>query len=136
MPFELRPEPQPTMRPEGDYLRRAWSQSVFPIAERMGVVTRLACEVGLDEVGFEEALRTRRYREAHRQGLRHAYEEVGVNGVPMFVLGEQVLSGLQDRETLESVIEEDLPRQDRPDPAGCRDGNPVSGRVRCAPAVA
>src|SRR5438270_10477069 len=37
MPFELRPEPQPTLRPEGEYLRRAWSQSVYPLARRMGV---------------------------------------------------------------------------------------------------
>ena len=37
MPFELRPEPNPTLRPEGDYLQRAWSQSVYPMAERMGV---------------------------------------------------------------------------------------------------
>src|SRR3954451_8367490 len=37
MPFELRPEPQPTVRPEGEYLQRAWSQSVYPIARRMGV---------------------------------------------------------------------------------------------------
>src|SRR5881227_620311 len=119
MPFELRPEPNPTLRPEGDYLKRAWSQSVYPIAERMGVpiilppvspqphthlafegyqfarehgngndynirvleaffrdgqdigdvgvLTKLAGEVGLDTLMFEEALRTRRYREAHRQ---------------------------------------------------------------------
>jgi len=36
MPFELRPEPQPTLRPEGDYLQRAWQQSVYPIARQMG----------------------------------------------------------------------------------------------------
>src|ERR1043166_7141599 len=41
MPFELRPEPHPTLRPEGDYLRRAWSQSVYPIARRMGVPINL-----------------------------------------------------------------------------------------------
>ena len=35
--FELRPEPVPTLLPEGDYLQRAWSQSVYPIARRMGV---------------------------------------------------------------------------------------------------
>jgi predicted DsbA family dithiol-disulfide isomerase len=127
MPFELRPEPHPTLRPEGDYLQRAWSQSVYPIARRMGVpinlppvspqphthlafegfqyakehgkgneynhrvsqaffvegqdigqtdvLTKLAGEVGLDEKEFEEALRTRKYREAHRRALRHAYEE-------------------------------------------------------------
>src|SRR3954449_4799056 len=128
MPFELRPEPHETLRPEGDYLQRAWQQRVYPIARQMGVpiklptvspqphshlafegfqyarehgrgneynhrvleaffvegqdfgdvrvLTRLAGEVGLDEKGFEEALRSRKYREVHRQALRHAHEAV------------------------------------------------------------
>jgi predicted DsbA family dithiol-disulfide isomerase len=160
MPFELRPEPSPTLRPEGDYLQQAWAQSVYPIARRMGVpitlpaispqphtqlafegyqyarehgrgneynhrvletffvegqdighvdvLTKLAGQVGLDEQEFAEALRIRKYREAHRQALRHAYEEAGVTGVPMFGIGSQVLTGLQDRETLEAVIDEEL----------------------------
>ena len=163
MPFELRPEPHPTLRPEGDYLRRAWEQSVYPIARRMGVpialppvspqphthlafegyqfakehgkgndynhrvlqaffvegqdigqanvLTRLAGEVGLNEQEFGEALRTRKYREAHQRALRHAYEEAGVSGVPMFVIGGRVLTGLQGRETLEAAIEEELTAQ-------------------------
>lgn len=41
MPFELRPEPDETLRPEGDYLQRAWRQSVFPLARRMGVPINL-----------------------------------------------------------------------------------------------
>jgi predicted DsbA family dithiol-disulfide isomerase len=36
-PFELRPEPTPTLRPEGDYLRSTWDEVVYPMAERMGV---------------------------------------------------------------------------------------------------
>jgi predicted DsbA family dithiol-disulfide isomerase len=170
MPFELRPEPQPTLRPEGDYLQRAWSQSIYLIARRMGVpinlppvlpqphthlafegcqnarehgrgneynqrvltaffvegkdigqidvLTRLAGEVGLNEKEFEEALRTRKYREAHWRALRHAYEEAGVTGVPMFVIGGQVLTGLKDRETLEAVIEEELKAQGNTVPPG------------------
>ena len=168
MPFELRPEPHPTLRPEGEYLQRAWQKSVYPIARRMGVeirlppvspqphthlafegyqyakehgkgneynhrvlkaffvegqdigqidvLTRLAGEVGLNEKDFEEALRTRKYRVAHQQALRHAYEEAGVTGVPMFVIGRQVLTGLQDRETLEAVIEEERKAQGNPTP--------------------
>ena len=160
MPFEFRPEPHPTLRPEGDYLQRAWQQSVYPLARQMGVpislppvspqphthlafegyqyakdhgkgneynhrvltaffvegqdigqidvVTRLAGEVGLYEKEFDEALRTRKYRQAHQQALRHTYEEAGVIRVPMFVIGSEVLTGLQDRETLEAVIEEKL----------------------------
>ncbi len=164
MPFELRPEPLPTLRPEGDYLQRAWQQSVYPLARRMGVpiklpaispqphthlafegyqyakehgkgndynhrvlkaffvegqdigqinvLAKLAGEVGLNEKEFEQALRTRKYREAHRQALRHAYEEADVTGVPMFVIGDRVLTGLRDRGTLEAVIEEELARSE------------------------
>jgi predicted DsbA family dithiol-disulfide isomerase len=163
MPFELRPEPHPTLRPEGEYLQRAWQQSVYPVARRMGVpialplvspqphtqlafegyqfakdqgrgddythrvleaffvegqdigqvdvLTKLAAELGLDPGSFEEALRTRQYREAHQQALRHAYEEAGVTGVPMFVMGDRVLTGLQSRETLEAVIQDQLARK-------------------------
>jgi predicted DsbA family dithiol-disulfide isomerase len=42
----------------------------------------------------------------------HAYEEAGVTGIPMFVIGSQVLTGSQDRETLEAVIEKKLAVQD------------------------
>ncbi|MFD8526285.1 DsbA family protein [Streptosporangium canum] len=41
MPFELRPEPTPTLRPEGDYLRDIWSRAVYPMARTMGVAIRL-----------------------------------------------------------------------------------------------
>ena len=159
-PFELRPYPNETLRPEGDYLQRAWTNSVYPIARQMGVpiklptvspqphthmafegfqfakehdkggeynhrvlaaffvggqdigdiavLTKLGGEVGLDETEFEESLTSRKYREAHQRALRLAYEEAGGTGVPMFVIGTQVLTGLQDRETLEAVIEEEL----------------------------
>jgi predicted DsbA family dithiol-disulfide isomerase len=159
-PFELRPYPNESLRPEGEYLQRAWRQSVYPIARQMGVpiklpavspqphshlafegfqyaqehargneynhrvltaffvesqdisdvgvLTKLAGEVGLDEKEFEESLRNRKYREAHQRALRHAYEEAGVTGVPMLVIGSRVLTGLQGRETLEAVIEKEL----------------------------
>jgi predicted DsbA family dithiol-disulfide isomerase len=160
MPFELRPYPHPTLKPEGDYLQRAWQQSVYPIARQMSVpialppvspqphthlafegyqyarehgqgndynhrvlkaffvegqdigridvLTKLAGEVGLDEKEFEAALSSRKYREVHQRALRHAYEEAGVTGVPMFVIGDQTLTGLQDRETLEAAVEAQL----------------------------
>jgi predicted DsbA family dithiol-disulfide isomerase len=37
MPFELRPSPTPTLEPEGEYLQNAWNNSIYPMAERMGV---------------------------------------------------------------------------------------------------
>ncbi len=56
----------------------------------------------------EQNRRNRKYRAAHQQALRHAYEEASVRGVPMFLIGSQVLTGLQKREKLEAVIEEEM----------------------------
>jgi predicted DsbA family dithiol-disulfide isomerase len=160
MPFELRPFPNETLRPEGDYLQRAWTNSVYPTARQMGVpiqlptvspqphthtafegfqfakehgkggeynhrvlaaffvesrdigdiavLTKLAGEGGLDEQEFKKALTSRKYREAHQRALLHAYEEAGASGVPMFVIGDQTLTGLQDRAILEAVIDKEL----------------------------
>jgi predicted DsbA family dithiol-disulfide isomerase len=41
MPFELRPYPTPTLRPEDEYLPRIWEQAVYPMARSMGVDIRL-----------------------------------------------------------------------------------------------
>ncbi len=39
--FELRPEPVPTLPPDGEYLQRAWNSSVYPLAEKMGIKMNL-----------------------------------------------------------------------------------------------
>ena len=39
--FELRPDPVPMLDPKGDYLRRVWASSVYPMAERLGVAMKL-----------------------------------------------------------------------------------------------
>ncbi|WP_319421641.1 DsbA family oxidoreductase [Pleurocapsa sp. FMAR1] len=41
MPFELRPYPTPTLKPEDDYLPRVWQQSVYPLAEAMEISIQL-----------------------------------------------------------------------------------------------
>jgi predicted DsbA family dithiol-disulfide isomerase len=39
--FELRPDPVPTLDPNGDYLHRVWASSVYPLAEHLGVDIKL-----------------------------------------------------------------------------------------------
>src|SRR5690554_6864608 len=39
--FELRPEPIPTLDPKGAYLRSAWADAVYPMAEERGMRLRL-----------------------------------------------------------------------------------------------
>jgi predicted DsbA family dithiol-disulfide isomerase len=41
MPFELRAEPTPTLRPEDHYLQSAWRDSVYPLAQKLGVEIKL-----------------------------------------------------------------------------------------------
>lgn len=41
MPFELRPYPTPTLKPEDEYLPRVWKASVYPMAERLNVPIKL-----------------------------------------------------------------------------------------------
>lgn len=36
-PFELRPHPVPTLRPEDDYLPQIWKDAVYPMSERLNV---------------------------------------------------------------------------------------------------
>lgn len=40
-PFELRPSPCPTLKPEDDYLQRTWLDAVDPLAEEYGVSIKL-----------------------------------------------------------------------------------------------
>lgn len=39
--FELRPEPIPTLDPDGDYLHTIWKQAVYPMARDRGMMLRL-----------------------------------------------------------------------------------------------
>ncbi|MCJ8165301.1 DsbA family oxidoreductase [Pontibacter sp. E15-1] len=41
MPFELRPAPTPTLKPEEDYLQTTWQQSVYPMARQLDIPMKL-----------------------------------------------------------------------------------------------
>lgn len=146
MPHDLRPAPQPTLRPDGEYLERVWRDSVYPMAERLGppiilprippqphtglafeayqyalsegqgpgythrmftaffqeernigelsVLTELAKELRFETLDFTHALESGKYRERHRQALRHAQEEMQITAVPTFLKGSHRLEGL------------------------------------------
>jgi predicted DsbA family dithiol-disulfide isomerase len=161
MPFELRPYPAPTLRPQDSYLQSAWKNSVYPMAARLGVeislpdvspqpytrlafeglefakdhgagdsynsavmraffqksedigdpdiLTRIAAEAGLDRERFREALSNHTYGDRVAELLRHAYDDMQINGVPLFVIGDARLSGVQSQKMLEAVIDRRLP---------------------------
>ena len=39
--YELRPDPVPTLDPDGDYLHRVWNSAVYPMANSLGMTLRL-----------------------------------------------------------------------------------------------
>lgn len=157
MPYELRPDPQPTLRPDGEYLERVWRDLVPPMAERLGipiklpnispqphtglafegyqyalrqgqapalthrmftaffqeernigelpVLTDLAEELRFETLDFRHALESRKYRERHRQALRHAQEEMHIAAVPTFVKGNHRFQRLPSLSQLRSFLE-------------------------------
>ena len=165
MPFELRPYPTPTLRPEGAYLQNAWRNSIYPLAARMGidirlpdvspqpytrlafeglefakahalgneynsevmraffqrsedigdpeVLTHIARNVGLDAKLFQQALQNRTYTAQVEKLLRHASEDIGVTGVPLFLVGGRQLRGLQSAENLKAAIDQETASKNR-----------------------
>ncbi|WP_242922371.1 DsbA family oxidoreductase [Pontibacter liquoris] len=160
MPFELRPYPTPTLKPEEDYLQTTWQNSVYPMAAQLDipivlpavspqphthhafegyqyarekglgeaytqrmfraffqeeqdigdleVLTKLAKEVGLNEEEFRLALKAGKYKQAHLDALKQAYEEVQVTAVPTFIIGNKKVRGLLREEDLRRLIKQEL----------------------------
>lgn len=69
MPFELRPYPTPTLKPEGEYLQQTWQQSVYPMGARLEipVVLPRVSPQPYTHLAFEG------FQFAQRQGLAQAY---------------------------------------------------------------
>jgi predicted DsbA family dithiol-disulfide isomerase len=76
--FELRPEPEPTLDPDGEYLHRVWNQSVYPMAEERGMVLRLPPVQPRSREAFEAAEFARskgRFDPMHRALFRAFFED-------------------------------------------------------------
>lgn len=71
MPFELRPYPNPTLRPEDQYLQTIWPQSVYPLADRYGVEIKLPSVSPQPHTG----LAWEGYQFAREQGKASEYNE-------------------------------------------------------------
>lgn len=69
MPFELRPFPTPTLKPEGDYLQTTWQRSVYPMAEQLdiNIVLPKVSPQPYTHLAFEG------YQYAQEKGLGEAY---------------------------------------------------------------
>jgi len=88
--FELRPEPVPTLDPDGEYLHAVWNASVYPMASERGMNLKLPPVQPRSRRAFELAEFARdkgRFDETHR-ALFKAFFEEGKDISDLGVLGE------------------------------------------------
>jgi predicted DsbA family dithiol-disulfide isomerase len=93
--FELRPEPEPTLDPKGDYLRDIWAEAVYPMAKARGMTLRLPPVQPRSRLALEAAEYARtqdRFSEMHHALFRAFFEEGEDIGIPEVLLkiGESV----------------------------------------------
>ena len=75
--FELRPEPVPMIDPNSEYLQRVWSDSVSPLAKRLGVTMRFPLVKPRTRVAHEAAHWARaqgRFEDYHNEIFRAYFE--------------------------------------------------------------
>ncbi|MDQ3712774.1 MAG: DsbA family oxidoreductase [Acidobacteriota bacterium] len=79
--FELRPEPVPTLPPNGEYLHRVWNASVYPMAESIGITMKLPPVQPRSRLAHEAAhwARTLGKFEAMNAAIFRAFFERGEN---------------------------------------------------------
>jgi len=76
--FELRPEPKPTLDPDGDYLHTTWERSVYPMARERGMALKLPpvqprSRKAFEAVAFAEA--QGRFAAMHEALFRGFFEQ-------------------------------------------------------------
>lgn len=57
--FELRPDPVPTLQPDGNYLRDIWARAVYPMAAERGMTLRLPPVQPRSRLAFEAVAHAR-----------------------------------------------------------------------------
>ena len=108
--FELRPDPVPTLDPNGDYLHRVWGSSVYPLAEHLGIDIKLPPAQPRSRRAHQAAHWARRhgkfreYNDALFRSFFRRGEDIGNNEVLTRLASDMALEGDDLREALENDL--------------------------------
>lgn len=117
--FELRPDPVPTLDPDGEYLHRVWGSSVYPLARHLGVAIRLPPVQPRSRRAHEAAHWARRqgkfreYNDALFRAFFQRGEDIGNIDVLIRLASELALDGgtlraaLDNNRQLENVLSDE-----------------------------
>ncbi len=106
--YELRPDPVPTLDPDGEYLHRVWNASVYPMARSLGMTLRLPPVQPRSRKALEAAEFARdngRYDTMHTALFKAFFEDGEDLADTEVLLGVAASVGL-DREELRRALEE------------------------------
>lgn len=121
--FELRPEPVPTLDPGGEYLRSAWANSVYPLADRLGIPMKLPPVQPRTRLAHQAAHWARRHGhfDDYHAAMFRAFFERGEDIGDIRVLtsltaglrldGETLRLALESREFEKSVLDDERAAQ-------------------------
>jgi len=104
--FELRPEPVPLPDPKGDYLQNSWTNSVRPLAERLGVAMKMPLVKPRTRLTHEAAHWARaqgRFEDYHDEVFRAYFErgeDIGDVDVLITIAGRLHLDSQSLRQAL------------------------------------
>ncbi|MFF5324457.1 DsbA family protein [Janibacter hoylei] len=115
-PFELRPDPVPTLRPEDEYLPRVWKQSVYPMSDRVGLpitLPSISPQPRTDKAFMVLQLAQERgLAEAYTEAIFSAFFQQDRNiGLDEVIIGVAASVGLDKAEVEEALRSEE--RRDR-----------------------
>ena len=121
--FELRPDPVPTLEPNGEYLRNAWTNGVYPLAARIGIPITLPPLQPRSRLAHEAAHWARsqgRFADYHAEVFRAFFERGEDIGDIDFLISlamklemdvESLRQTLAHHEFLTSVIQDEQEAQ-------------------------
>jgi predicted DsbA family dithiol-disulfide isomerase len=106
--FELRPDPVPTLDPDGAYLHDIWRRAVYPMAQNRGMILRLPPVQPRSSRALEAAefAREQRQYEAMHHALFKAFFEDGRDLNDVNVLVEVAAAVGLDGEALRQALNE------------------------------
>ena len=112
--FELRPDPIPTLDPQGEYLRTTWERAVYPMAKARGMTLRLPPVQPRSRKALEAAefAREQGCFTAMHHALFRAFFEDGLDLNNLDVLLAIATSVGLDQEALRTALETEHYTQD------------------------
>jgi predicted DsbA family dithiol-disulfide isomerase len=106
--FELRPEPRPTLEPNGEYLRTTWERSVYPLAKQRGMTLKLPpvqprSRKALETVAFAES--HLRFHATHESIFKAFFEDGRDIGDPDVLCKIGTAAGLDAADLRQALAE-------------------------------